>query len=57
MYDSLETVKKLKHPSKKDFINLTLLILLFVAVGGLFFVAIDTIWISGYQQFYSMIAG
>lgn len=56
MYDSLETVKKLKHPSRSDFINITLLILLFVAVGGIFFVIVDGAVIGMYQTFYTMIA-
>ncbi|MBU0626707.1 preprotein translocase subunit SecE [Patescibacteria group bacterium] len=33
VYDSLETVKKLKHPTKKDFINLTIAIFAFVIVS------------------------
>lgn len=56
MYDSLETVKKLKHPSRNDFINITLLILLFVTIGGIYFVLVDGFVIGLYQQFYTMIA-
>lgn len=37
-YDSLETVKKLKHPTRKDYINLTLAIFAAVIIGSLFFV-------------------
>ena len=37
-YDSLETVKKLKHPTRKDYINLTLAIFAAVIIGSLYFV-------------------
>jgi len=33
IYDSLDTVKKLKHPTKKDFINLTIAILVLVIIA------------------------
>lgn len=51
-YDSLETVKKLKRPTKKDYINLTLAIFAAVIIGGIFFIALDTIISNGYQIFY-----
>ena len=44
IYDSLETVKKLKHPTKKDYINLTIGIFVLVILSGLFFVLADTIF-------------
>jgi preprotein translocase subunit SecE len=37
-YDSLETVRKLKKPTKKDYINLTLAIFAAIAIGSMFFV-------------------
>lgn len=51
-YDSLDTVKKLKRPTKKDYINLTIAIFAAVIIGGLFFVALDTLFTNGYQIFY-----
>ncbi|HMS91605.1 MAG TPA: preprotein translocase subunit SecE [Candidatus Absconditabacterales bacterium] len=54
IYDSLETVKKLKHPSKKDFINLTIAIFVAIVVAGLYFIATDTIFSGIYKRFYSV---
>jgi len=53
-YDSLETVKKLKHPSKKEFINLTIAIFVLVIIAGLFFIGTDTVFSSIYKRFYHM---
>ncbi len=44
IYDSLDTVKKLKHPTKKEFINLTLAIFGLVIVSGILFVVMDTVF-------------
>ncbi|MCX6824065.1 MAG: preprotein translocase subunit SecE [candidate division SR1 bacterium] len=54
IYDSLETVKKLKHPTKKDFINLTIAILVAIVVAGTYFILADTIFSGIYKRFYSM---
>ena len=54
IYDSLETVKKLKHPTKKDFINLTLAIFALVIVAGIYFVVTDTVFSGLYKWFYSV---
>jgi len=51
IYDSLETVKKLKHPTKKDFINLTIAIFIMVIVAGLYFILADTIFSGLYKWF------
>lgn len=56
MYDSLETVKKLKHPTKKDFINLTIAIFGLVIVAGAYFVAADTIFSGLYKIFYNIMS-
>lgn len=56
-YDSLETVKKLKRPTRKDYINLTIAIFAAVIIGGIFFVALDTLLSNGYQIFYSIMTG
>ena len=53
-YDSLETVKKLKHPTKKDYINLTLAIFAAVIIGSLYFVWVDSIMSNLYKIFYSV---
>lgn len=56
IYDSLETVKKLKHPTKKDFINLTIAIFLLVIAAGAYFVAADTILSDLYKAFYHIMS-
>lgn len=55
IYDSLETVKKLKHPTKKDFINLTIAIIVAVVVAGVFFIASDTVFSGIYKRFYNLV--
>jgi preprotein translocase SecE subunit len=54
IYDSLETVKKLKHPSKKDFINLTIAIFVAIVVAGAYFIVVDTFFSGIYKRFYSV---
>ena len=54
IYDSLDTVKKLKHPTKKDFITMTISIFATAIVAGLFFVFADTIFSGLYKWFYSV---
>lgn len=54
VYDSLDTVKKLKHPSRKDFINLTLAIFALVIIAGLYFIVTDTVFSEAYKWFYSI---
>lgn len=54
IYDSLETVKKLKHPTTKDFIDLTIAIFAFVIVSGALFVIADTIFSGMYKWFYGI---
>jgi preprotein translocase SecE subunit len=54
IYDSLETVKKLKHPTKKDFINLTIAIFVFIVIAGMYFIATDTVFSGLYKRFYSV---
>lgn len=54
VYDSLDTVKKLKHPTKKDFISLTIAIFAFIIIFGIFFVFSDTVFSWMYKRFYSV---
>jgi len=54
MYDSLETVKKLKHPTQKDFIRITVSVFLAIIVAGLLFVAADTIFSGLYKRAYNL---
>lgn len=54
VYDSLETVKKLKHPTRKDFINITIAIFVAVIFAALLFVFYDTIFTGLYKRFYNI---
>ncbi len=54
VYDSLETVKKLKHPTKKDFINITISIIVAVIVAWVLFIVSDTVFSGLYKWFYSI---
>lgn len=55
MYDSLETVKKLKHPTKKEFINLTIAIFILVIIAWAYFIFADTIFTGLYKRMYELI--
>lgn len=57
VYDSLETVKKLKHPTKKDYITLTIAIFWLVIVAWLYFVLTDSVFSSVYKLFYNSMVG
>ncbi len=52
IYDSLDTVKSLKHPDKKMYVTLTLAIFGVVIVTGLYFVVLDYFFSEGYQLFF-----
>ena len=56
IYDSLDTVKSLKHPDKKMYITLTAAIFGVVIVTGLYFVLADYMFSEGYQLFYNAMA-
>lgn len=53
-YDSLETVKKLRRPTKKEYINLTIAIFAAVIIGSLYFVGVDSIMSNLYKIFYNV---
>lgn len=55
IYDSLDTVKSLKHPDKKMYISLTAAIFGVVIVAWLYFILADAIFSNGYQLFYQAI--
>ena len=52
IYDSLDTIKSLKHPDKKMYLTLTVAIFSVVIVTGLYFWLADYIFSEGYQIFY-----
>lgn len=54
IYDSLDTVKGLKHPTKKEYINLTIAIFVLVILSGAYFIFADSVFTAVYNVFYSM---
>ena len=57
VYDSLDTVKTLKFPSKKEVKNLTFSIFVIVVISGLLFVWLDTLFSGLYKSAYYIITG
>lgn len=57
IYDSLDTVKKLKFPTAKDVALLTVGIFAAVIVAGIYFVLADTLFSDGYRAFYTKVSG
>lgn len=53
IYDSLDTVKKLKFPTVKQFVQLTAAIFGLVIIAWLYFILCDTVFSEGYKMFYS----
>ena len=53
IYDSLETVKKLKRPDKKQYITLTIAIFWLVIIAWAYFIMTDTVFSSIYKLFYN----
>lgn len=53
IYDSLDTVKKLKFPTVKQVARLTIAIFALVIVAGAYFILVDTVFSGGYKAFYS----
>ena len=54
IYDSLDTVKKLKFPTVKQIAQLTGAIFGLVIIAGLFFILFDTIFSEWYKIYYSV---
>ena len=51
-YDSIETLKKVKVPTTKEIINLTITILIVVAISALLFTLFDYVGFNLYELFY-----
>ena len=56
-YDSLETLQKVTFASKKDYIMLSIGVVVSVVLFGAFFISIDTLFSGGYKTFYSIMRG
>ncbi len=55
LYDSLDTIKGLKHPTKKQYISLTIAIFALVIFVWLYFVLADSLFTSWYNTFYAIL--
>lgn len=51
-YDSLDSLKKVKKPTTKEVINLTIVIFVVVIISALLFAAFDGLFAASYQWFY-----
>ena len=53
-YDSLETLKQVKKPTRTDVINMTLAVFLIVIVAWFYFAITDWFFVTLYKQFYNI---
>lgn len=53
-YDSLETLKQVKKPTKQEVIDMTIKIFVIVIIAGIFFAISDGIFYFVFQQFYNL---
>lgn len=56
-YDSLDSLKKVKKPTKKEVVNLTIVIFVVVMISALLFAFFDGLFAAAYQWFYSAMTG
>jgi preprotein translocase SecE subunit len=56
IYDSLDTVKHIKRPTRKDYINLTLAILFAVIVAWAYFIFADSVFSGIYKFYYNIMS-
>lgn len=56
-YDSLETVQKLKFPTREEYIQMTLLVFAAIVIAGIYFVITDTVISQVYSAIYQMFRG
>ncbi|USN54235.1 MAG: preprotein translocase subunit SecE [Candidatus Peribacteria bacterium] len=56
-YDSLDTLKKVKKPTRQEIVNLTGIIFAVVIISAIIFALMDGIFGGIYQEFYTMMVG
>lgn len=56
-YDSLETLKKVKQPTKKEVFHMTVIMIIVVAFASTLFMVMDGIYAEVYKMFYSLMRG
>lgn len=55
-YDSLETLKQVKKPTKNEVINLAIAVFIIVIIAAGYFAAVDWVFINLYQTFYQIMS-
>ncbi|UFX83241.1 preprotein translocase subunit SecE [Candidatus Absconditicoccus praedator] len=55
-YDSLETLKQVKKPTKNEVINLAIAVFIIVIIAAGYFAAVDGVFINLYQTFYQIMS-
>lgn len=53
-YDSLDAVRQIKYPTKKQYIQLSVAIFISIVVWGLLFIGLDTVFQWVYKTLYSL---
>ncbi len=56
-YDSLETVQKLKFPTREEYIQMTGLVFVAIIVAWVYFIITDTVISQLYSTIYQMFRG
>ncbi len=57
IYDSLETIKNIKHPSWKEIINLTISVFVLVIISWIIFMIASWLFTDLYKILYHTIRG
>lgn len=53
-YDSLETLKQVKRPTRSEIINMTIAVFVLVIIAWIYFAITDWIFVTLYKQFYNI---
>ncbi|HMY80533.1 MAG TPA: preprotein translocase subunit SecE [Candidatus Absconditabacterales bacterium] len=56
-YDSLETVQKLKFPTKQEYIRMGLAVFVAIIIAGVYFMISDTVISQLYSTLYQLLRG
>jgi preprotein translocase SecE subunit len=54
IYDSIETLKQVKVPTKREVINMTIAVVVIVAITGAYLGLLDWFFMNLYKIFYSL---
>ncbi len=54
IYDSIETLKQVKVPTKREVVNMTIAVIVIVAILGAYLGVLDWIFMNLYKIFYAL---